>query len=322
MPPNNLRELAKQGDPKVISSIINHSLQKKGINVQVAKDNGCLEITLESDRVSHQKPALVEFIRTGIVKLGVESIHTIKVYGVETGDQTPVWEEEIILGTPPINSIPEIEDISEEKFPESLDEETEEDYEDYEDAQNYETEADEDYEDDQDYDEEEHDEEDEEQLSQTSQPQNKKTPLILAILLLIIVVPVAALAALHFSGIYVLPFLGQSNSETTTTDTPDTAESSTPKASPPDTQTSESSKPANADPWYNAVSSAQSAAQKAQTAKTNADWNAVVSDWQKAVELMKEVPESNPNYQKAQTKIPEYQNYLDIAKQRSAQAPN
>ncbi|MDE5112424.1 MAG: hypothetical protein O4753_14635, partial [Trichodesmium sp. St7_bin2_1] len=79
MTSKNLRELAKQGDPKVISSIINHSLQKKGINVQVTKDNDSFEIILESDEVSNQQASLVEFIRTGIVKLGVESINTVKV---------------------------------------------------------------------------------------------------------------------------------------------------------------------------------------------------------------------------------------------------
>lgn len=323
MASNNLRELAKQGDPKVISEIINHSLQKKGINVQVARDNGCLEVTLESNQVSNQQAALVEFIKTGIVKLGVESIHTIKVYGVQAGDETPVWEEEILLGTPPDNPIPEMEEISEaEDFPEPLDELDEEVEADYE------TETEEDYDDEGEYDEEEieYDEgetEEEEEESQP-QPQKKKTPLILAILLLILLVPVATLAALHFSGIYVLPFLSGSKSEETKADTTD---SSTSTASPPDSQASASPKPTKSpttvsDPWYFAVTNAQSAAKKAQTAKTQSEWNAVANDWQKAVDLMKEVPQSHPNYQKAQEKIPEYQNNFDIAKQRAAQAPN
>ncbi|NES67486.1 MAG: hypothetical protein F6K24_20720, partial [Okeania sp. SIO2D1] len=52
------------------------------------------------------------------------------------------------------------------------------------------------------------------------------------------------------------------------------------------------------------------------------EWNAVANEWQKAVDLMKEVPESNPNYQTAQIKVLEYQNYLDVAKQRADQATN
>ncbi|NEQ36256.1 MAG: hypothetical protein F6K40_08150 [Okeania sp. SIO3I5] len=321
MTSNNLRELAKQGDPKVISSIINHSLQKKGINVQVTKDNDSLEVTLESDKIANQQASLVEFIRTGIVKLGVESIDTVKVYGVQTGDETPVWEEEIFLGTPPKSNISELEEESEaEDFPETVDELDPE-------LENvYETETDEDYYEEGEYDEEveyEDNEDDEEELSEQPQSQKKKIPLI-PILLGFVLVVVGTLAALHFSGIFPLPFLSQSKSENTKSNE---ANSSTPETSPSDPQSKESPKttettPADSNPWYFGVTSAQSAAQKAQTAKTKSEWNAVATDWQKAVDLMKKVPESDPNYQTAQTKVLEYQNNLDIAKQRADKAPN
>ncbi|NES04441.1 MAG: hypothetical protein F6K22_17355 [Okeania sp. SIO2F4] len=325
MTSNNLRELAKQGDPKVISSIINHSLQKKGINVQVTKDNDSLEVTLESDQVSNQQASLVEFIRTGIVKLGVESINTVKVYGVQTGDDTPVWEEEFFLGTPPTTHTSELEEESEpEDFPETVDDLDEE----LETV--YETETDEDYYEEGEYDEEEEYEDDDEELSQEPQSSKKKIPFIPAILLGCLLVAVAAPAILHFSGIFPLPFLSQSNSENTESNDVNSSDvnSSTPETSPQDSQTSESPKTpessttADSNPWYFAVKSAQSAAQKAKTATTKSEWNAVASDWQKAVDLMKKVPESNPNYQTAQMKVLEYQNYLDIAKQRADQAPN
>ena len=319
MTSNNLRELAKQGDPKVISSIINHSLQKKGINVQVTKDNDSLEVTLESDQISNQQASLVEFIRTGIEKLGVESINSVKVYGVQTGDETPVWEEEFFLGTPPT---PDISEFEEESEPEDLAEPEDEFDPDLETV--YETETDEDYEEGE-YDEEGEYEDDDDELSQEPDSQKKKIPLIPAILVVFVLVAIAALAALHFSGIFPLPFLSQSKSENTETNQ---TNSSTPETSPQDSQTSESPKtpesstPTDSNPWYFAVKSAQSAAQKAQTAQTKSEWNAVANDWQKAVDLMKKVPESNPNYQTAQTKVLEYQNNLDIAKQRADKAPN
>ncbi len=317
MTSNNLRELAKQGDPKVISSIINHSLQKKGINVQVTRDNDSLEVTLESDQVSNQQASLVEFIRTGIVKLGVESINTVKVYGFQTGDDTPVWEEEFFLGTPPTPDTSEVEEESEpEDFSETVD-----DF-DQELETVYETETDEDYEEGE-YDEEGEYEDDDDEVSQKPQSQKKKIPLIPGILVVVVLVVVAALAALHFSGIFVLPFLSQSKSEKTEANQ---TNSSTPETSPGDSQTSGSPKTdttgADSNPWYFGVKSAQSAAQKAQTAKTKSEWNAVATDWQKAVDLMKKVPESDPNYQTAQTKVLEYQNNLDIAKQRADKAPN
>jgi len=320
---NNLRELAKQGDPKVISSIINHSLQKKGINVQVSKDNDSLEVTLQSDQITNQQASLVEFIRTGIVKLGVESINTVKVYGVQTGDETPVWEEEFFLGTPPTTNVSEFEEESEaEDFPETVDEL------DPELETVYETETDEDYYEEEEYDEEveyEDNEYEEEELSQQPESQKKKIPLIPLILLGFVLVVVGTLAALHFSGIFPLPFLTQSKSENTeanntNSSTPETSPSAPePKESP---KTTETTTTADSNPWYFGVTSAQSAAQKAQTAQTKSEWNAVASDWQRAVDLMKKVPESDPNYQTAQTKVLEYQNNLDIAKQRADRAPN
>ncbi|NEQ73240.1 MAG: hypothetical protein F6K23_09215 [Okeania sp. SIO2C9] len=329
MASNNLRELAKQGDPKIISSIINHSLQKKGINVQVTRDNGCLEVTLESDQVANQQAPLVEFIRTGIVKLGVESIHTVKVYGIQTGDQQPVWEDEIILGTPPKSDLPDFE----EERPDLEDIQQPIDHIDHLDPEeveaDYETETDEDYYQEGEYDEEtEYEEteyeENEEEISQQPQAQKKKTPLILRILLLILLVSLGTLAAFHFSGIFPFPYLSDSKPENTETNDPG---SSQPETSSEDTETSPPPKTNDSgstvsNPWYFAVTSAQSAAKKAQTAQTKSEWNAVANDWQKAVDLMKEVPESNPNYQTAQIKVLEYQNYLDVANQKADRAAN
>ena len=299
MTSKNLRELAKQGDPKVISSIINHSLQKKGINVQVTKDNDALEITLESDQVSNQQASLVEFIRTGVVKLGVESINTVKVYGVLNGNETPVWEEEFFLRTPPKTNTSELKKESEAKdFPKTVDKLDKE----LETA--YETEADEDYKEEE-YEEEveyEEDGDDGDELSE--KPHSQKKNLITAILLSVLLVLVAAPAALHFSGIFSLPFLSPSNSENSRSNG---TRRSTLETSPGDSQPSGSPNTTTvSNPWYFAVTSAQSAAERAQIAQKKSAWNAVASDWQKAVDLMKKVPESNPNYQTAQTKIIEY----------------
>lgn len=319
MTSNNLRELAKQGDPKIISSIINHSLQKKGINVQVTRDDDCLEVTLESDHIANQQASLVEFIRTGIIKLGVESINSVKVYGVQTGDQKPVWEEEFFLSTQ-ATSTSDLEEVSEpEDFSETvddLDQEFEADYE---------IETDEDYFEEGEYDEEvdyeENDDDEEEKELEQTEAQKKKIPLIPAVFGIVLAL-VAAVAALHFSGIFPLPFPSQSKSENT-----EGSNSSTTTSPPEDSQGSASPKAtestaAEANPWYFAVKSAQSAAEKAQTAQTQSEWNAVASDWQKAVDLMTKVKNSDPNYQKAQEKIIEYQNYVDIAKQRAEKAPN
>ena len=314
MTSKNLRELAKQGDPKVISSIINHSLQKKGINVQVTKDNDALEITLESDQVSNLQASLVKFIRTGVVKLGVESVNTVKVYGVLNGNETPVWEEEFFLRTPPKTNTSELKKESEVKnFPKTVDKLDQE----LETA--YETEKDEDY-DQEEYEEEVEYEEEDDDDELSEEPHSQKKNLITAILLSVLLVLVAVPTALHFSGIFPLPFFSSLRPEKNESN--DTKESKL-ETSPADSQPSGYPQTTTvSNPWYFAVRNAQSAAQKAQIAQTKSEWNSVTSDWQKAVDLMKEVPESNQNYQTAQTKIIEYQNNLDIAKKRADKAPN
>jgi hypothetical protein len=57
-----------------------------------------------------------------------------------------------------------------------------------------------------------------------------------------------------------------------------------------------------------AVNKATSAAQLTQSAKSRQDWNAIVTLWQDAVDLMHAVPRSSGNYKLAQKKASEYQN--------------
>jgi hypothetical protein len=68
------------------------------------------------------------------------------------------------------------------------------------------------------------------------------------------------------------------------------------------------------------VNKAQNAANLAQTSISKGEWEEVASEWEKAVQLMKAVPPSSPNYQKAQQKAAEYQSNLVIAQRRAAAA--
>ncbi|EKD06703.1 putative serine/threonine protein kinase [Arthrospira platensis C1] len=82
------------------------------------------------------------------------------------------------------------------------------------------------------------------------------------------------------------------------------------------------SNPANqipGDPWREGINAAMNAATLAQTAQSQAEWNAVASEWQKASELMNQVAESNPNYQAAVERTQQYANNQRIARQRSTE---
>lgn len=92
-------QLAKKGEPKAIASLMNRSLQPKGITVEAIHQDGCLEIWLKSERVLAQQ-ALVTFIRKGMISLEVESLTKIKVYAVQMEENNPDWTEEIHLVEP------------------------------------------------------------------------------------------------------------------------------------------------------------------------------------------------------------------------------
>ncbi|MGI0489126.1 hypothetical protein ACN4EK_27255 [Pantanalinema rosaneae CENA516] len=93
---SNLLDQAKQGDPQAIAAIMNRSLHPKGILVKTALQGECLEIFLESLDPPEQI-TLMAYIRRGIENLGLRSLTTVKVYGSQTGSDTPIWQEEFGL---------------------------------------------------------------------------------------------------------------------------------------------------------------------------------------------------------------------------------
>ncbi|MEG4940533.1 hypothetical protein [Microcoleus sp. F4-D5] len=346
MTQQNLRELLKQGDPKAIASSINRTLKPKGINADVTRDNGCLHIILESDKVPSQM-ALVDFIRSGMTNLGVESIHTVKVYGRRTGDGSPAWEDEIDL-------MPAEQRLyaSESGMPDDsvgLDD--------------VEPEG-EDYYQDREFDRDDEDEDEEEEEEEAPPPKKQFPKWVIPVGILVFL---AAIAGLFFTKTF--PF--GSNPEPTVPEAaspspkaPSAASKATPSspgaspgtpqaasrvpaatpnaaavpASPaPGTSPTPKAAPASAPPkpaspapkaaapkpdsWREAVNKAQNAAILAQTAQSQNEWIAVASEWQKAVALMRAVPSTSPNYQKAQQKVAEYQANLIVANRRAAAAP-
>jgi hypothetical protein len=92
MTQENLRQLAKQGNPKALATIINQSLKPKSITAKVGLKDDCLQVLLESAQIPNQQ-AMVSFIRNGLTRLEVESIRTVKVYGRKLGEELPAWNQ-------------------------------------------------------------------------------------------------------------------------------------------------------------------------------------------------------------------------------------
>jgi hypothetical protein len=92
MTEQNLLKLAKQGNPKAIAAMLNQSLKSKNITAKVNLKDGCLHVLVESAQLPKQQ-TLVSFIRKGLIQLEAESIKTVKVYGRQTGEESPAWNE-------------------------------------------------------------------------------------------------------------------------------------------------------------------------------------------------------------------------------------
>lgn len=89
-------EQAKHGDAKAIAALLNRHLQAKGIAAKAKLKGSCLLLMLESNRVPNRE-AMVQFVRQGMQKLGVKSIHSVKIYGKQTEINSPAWSQNIDL---------------------------------------------------------------------------------------------------------------------------------------------------------------------------------------------------------------------------------
>lgn len=98
MSQQNPLELAKQGNPNAIAALINRNLKPKGVTAKVSRKDDCLRVMLESNEVPNQN-SLVEFIRSGVLKLDVSGINTLQIFGRQEGDDVPVWSQTISLKT-------------------------------------------------------------------------------------------------------------------------------------------------------------------------------------------------------------------------------
>jgi len=102
MSQQNLLELAKQGDVNAIATLINQALQPQGITAKASIKNGCLQIMLEAQPAPDQQ-VIVSLIYDKLVSLDINSFNRVKIYGRETGDDFPDWQQELNL----VSSTPE-----------------------------------------------------------------------------------------------------------------------------------------------------------------------------------------------------------------------
>ncbi|MGG6298300.1 hypothetical protein ACQ4M4_28375 [Leptolyngbya sp. AN02str] len=93
----NLIELAKHGDPQAIATLMNRTLQPRGMSATVDRWGDRLRVKLEGQYVPNRQ-VLVAFVKNGVDNLGIEAVQVVEVLGQEFGASSPAWTEELMLG--------------------------------------------------------------------------------------------------------------------------------------------------------------------------------------------------------------------------------
>lgn len=100
MATQDILALARQGNPKAISDLLNGLIEAKGIKAQVAKQDHYLHILLESARPLNEETT-VAFIHKAVNSLSIDPNSTVRVYGRLSGQKPIAWSHEISPPTLP-----------------------------------------------------------------------------------------------------------------------------------------------------------------------------------------------------------------------------
>lgn len=91
----SLVELAQQGDPGAIATLLNQALQPRGVMAKVLLMDNCLQVLLSSTRPLAQQ-TFVSFLNRQISGYRAKSIQRVKVYGQQIGEDVPAWYAEFV----------------------------------------------------------------------------------------------------------------------------------------------------------------------------------------------------------------------------------
>jgi predicted aspartyl protease len=98
VPSQEILELAKRGDPKAIATLINQSLQPKGITARVTRKDACLRVLMEADEIPNQQ-ALSGYLQRNLENLGISTITTVELQGKQACAAAPAWRQSFHLAT-------------------------------------------------------------------------------------------------------------------------------------------------------------------------------------------------------------------------------
>jgi hypothetical protein len=86
----DILEAARSGDSGAITSLLNQSLNKKGITAKAKIQSGTLKIVLASENIPGPDH-IVPLIHKGVMGLNIDSVENVEISGYRLGESSPSW---------------------------------------------------------------------------------------------------------------------------------------------------------------------------------------------------------------------------------------
>ncbi|NJK67308.1 MAG: hypothetical protein HC789_08835 [Microcoleus sp. CSU_2_2] len=94
----NFYELAKQGNPQAIASLLESQLQSEGITAAVNLNGDCLDVIFDAEQIPAPEK-LVEVVGSKLMDLQPDSIRKVKLEGRENGNFAVAWTQKFSLNS-------------------------------------------------------------------------------------------------------------------------------------------------------------------------------------------------------------------------------
>jgi len=91
----NLLDQARQGNAEAIATLLNRSLNPRGITARARLEQGTLHVLVEA--IPMPPPDLASFVHQGIAGLGITAANTLKIYGRQRGISQIGWQQAFSL---------------------------------------------------------------------------------------------------------------------------------------------------------------------------------------------------------------------------------
>ncbi|USR91923.1 hypothetical protein NEA10_04120 [Phormidium yuhuli AB48] len=97
MTQQDLHELARKGNSRAISALLNQQFKASGVRSKAVIKQGCLHVILEAEDDVPDRPSCLETVRIRVVNWEVEGVDRVRVYGRQTGHSVAAWQQEFAV---------------------------------------------------------------------------------------------------------------------------------------------------------------------------------------------------------------------------------